>query len=41
MCFTGILKEKVPLTVGDWMKYACRAANPLLSAFPAVVAVSL
>ena len=39
MCFIGILKENVPLTVGDWMRYACLAANPLLSAFTAVVAV--
>ena len=41
MCFIEILKEKVPLAVGDWMRYACLAANPLLSAFIAVVAVSL
>ena len=34
-------KEKVHLTVGDRMRYACLAANPLLSAFAAVVAVSL
>ena len=25
-------KRNVPLTVGDWMRYACLAANPLLSA---------
>ena len=37
MCFIGILKENVPLTVGDWMRYACLAANPLLSAFTAVM----
>ena len=41
MYFIGILKEKVSLTVDDWMIYACLAANPLLSAFTAVVAVSL
>ena len=33
MCFNGLLKEKVSLTVGDWIRYACLAANPLLSAF--------
>ena len=33
MCFNGILKENVPLTVDDWMRYACFAANQLLSAF--------
>ena len=36
MFFIGILKE---LTVDDWMRYACLAANPLLSALTAVVAV--
>ena len=37
MCFNGILKENVPLTVSDWMRYACLVANSLLSAFAAVV----
>ena len=41
MCFNGILKENVPLTVGDWMRYACLAANPLLLALAAVVDVPL
>ena len=39
MCFDGILKENVPLTVGDWVPYACLTANTLLSALAAVVAV--
>ena len=41
MCFNGILKENVSLTVGDLVRYACLAENPLSSALAAVVAVSL
>ena len=40
MSLNGIVKENVPLTVGDWMRYAFLAANPLLSAYGAVFAVS-
>ena len=41
ICFNGILRENVPLTVDDWMRYACLAANPLLLTLAAVVSVSL
>ena len=41
ICFNEILKENVPFTVGDWLRYICLAANPLLSALAAVVDVSL